>query len=198
MYSFRDLGNKKLQQLVETAWSLFWKYGFTRVSIEEICREARVSKMTFYKHFGNKTELVQFLLKEQSRHSLELYDKIMSGNAPFTEKVRQSIQFKLEQTENLSEAFFNDFHKQNDPELNRILLEQKSENIKAVIRWYLEAQKKGDIRKDIKPEFIVYFLNHLMDMARDEKLLAMYESPQELVMELTNFFFYGLLPADKR
>ena len=71
-------------------------------------------------------------------------------------------------------------------------------NIKVITNWYLKAQKDGDIRKDIKPEFIVYFLNHLMEMAKDEKLLNLYDNPHELIMELTNFFFYGLLPGDSR
>jgi hypothetical protein len=122
----------------------------------------------------------------------------MAEDIPFIEKVKKSVQLKFEQTENLSEAFFNDFHRQNDPELNRILVDQQITNIKAITDMYLKAQKEGDIRKDIKPEFIVYFLNHMMDMAKDDKLLALYDNPRDLVMELTNFFFYGLLPGDNR
>jgi len=57
---------------------------------------------------------------------------------------------------------------------------------------YIEAQKKGDIRKDIKPEFIIYFLNHMYDMIKDEQLIAMYKSPGELATELIKFFFYGI------
>jgi AcrR family transcriptional regulator len=198
MFPFKDFGNKKLQKLVETAWGLFWKFGFTRVSIEEICKEAGVSKMTFYKHFKNKTDLVRFLLLEMSKTSLKMYEDIMSEDIPFIKKVQKSIQLKLEQTENISEAFFNDFHRHNDPELNQILYEQRISNIKAVTGWYIKSQKEGNIRKDIKPEFIVYFLNHMMEMANDEKLTSMYDNPTDLIMELTNFFFYGLLPGDKR
>jgi hypothetical protein len=133
-----------------------------------------------------------------SEQSLKMYDEIMSQDIPFIDKIRQSIQLKLKQTENISDAFFNDFHRQNDPELNRILFEQKTSNIKAVTDMYLKAQKNGDIRKDIKPEFIVYFLNHLMEIVTDEKLMKLYDNPHDLIMELTNFFFYGLLPGDQR
>jgi len=198
MIPFRDFGNKKLQKLIETSWGLFWRFGFTRVSIEEVCKEAGVSKMTFYKHFKNKTDLVRFILMEMSKTSLKMYEDIMSENVPFVEKVQKSIQLKLEQTENLSEAFFNDFHRHNDPELTRIFYEQRMSNIKTVTDWYIKSQKEGNIRKDIKPEFIIYFLNHMMEMVKDEKLLSLYDAPSDLIMELTNFFFYGLLPGDKR
>ena len=198
MQFFRDFKNKKLQQLLETAWDLFWRFGFTRVSIEEICQEAGVSKMTFYKHFKNKTDLVKFIMNEISENSLKMHEDIMSLDIPFIDKIRKSIELKIEQTENISEAFFNDFHRQNDPELNRVLIHQRKSNIETITNWYVKAQKKGDIRRDIKPEFIVYFLNHLMEMVKDEKLLKLYNTPQDLIRELTNFFFYGLLPGDNR
>jgi hypothetical protein len=63
-----------------------------------------------------------------------------------------------------------------------------------IMRDYLDAQQRGDIRADIKPEFILYFLNKIVEMARDEDLERMYSTPQDLIMELTNFFFYGILP----
>ena len=198
MRPFREFENKKLQQLVYKAFDLFWKFGFTRVSIEELCKEAGVSKMTFYKHFKNKTDLVRFILHEMSEYSLKLYEDIMSEDIPFVEKVRKSVQLKLKQTENISEAFFNDFQRQNDPELLKVVQEQRISNIKVVTDWYIKAQKDGDVRKDIKPEFIIYFLNHMMEMVKDDNLVNMYSDPQDLIMELTNFFFYGLLPAETR
>jgi len=198
MRPFREFENKKLQQLVDKAFDLFWKFGFTRVSIEELCKEAGVSKMTFYKHFKNKTDLVRFILHEMSEYSLKLYEDIMSEDIPFVEKVRKSVQLKLKQTENISEAFFNDFQRQNDPELLKVVQEQRISNIKVVTDWYIKAQKDGDVRQDIKPEFIIYFLNHMMEMVKDDNLVNMYSDPQDLIMELTNFFFYGLLPAESR
>ena len=198
MRPFREFENKKLQQLVDKAFDLFWKFGFTRVSIEELCQEAGVSKMTFYKHFKNKTDLVRFILHEMSEYSLKLYEDIMSEDIPFVEKVRKSVQLKLKQTENISEAFFNDFQRQNDPELLKVVQEQRISNIKVVTDWYIKAQKDGDVRTDIKPQFIIYFLNHMMEMVKDDNLVNMYNDPQDLIMELTNFFFYGLLPAESR
>ena len=137
-------------------------------------------------------------MKEMSDYSLKLYDDIMSQDIPFVEKIRKSVELKIEQTESISEAFFRDFHRQNDPELNQVLHEQQLSNLKIVTDWYLKAQKEGDIRKDIKPEFIVYFLNHMIEMVKDDKLVGMYDNPGELIKELTNFYFYGLLPAENR
>ena len=51
--------NKKIQQLVTTAQELFMRHGIRRVTVEEICSEANISKMTFYKYFKNKIELTK-------------------------------------------------------------------------------------------------------------------------------------------
>lgn len=54
-------------------------------------------------------------------------------------------------------------------------------------------QKKGDIRQDINPHFIITMLGQMQEMAVDERVLNMYESPQALTSEIINFFFYGIL-----
>ena len=44
----------KNDQIVKIGKDLFYKYGIKRVSVEEICAKANVSKMTFYKFYNNK------------------------------------------------------------------------------------------------------------------------------------------------
>ena len=53
--------SRKETQIVETAEDLFTNHGIRRVTVEEIWRRAGVSKMTFYKYFANKIELVRHL-----------------------------------------------------------------------------------------------------------------------------------------
>ena len=69
--------NSKKKQIVNTARELFWKHGFRRVSVEELCREANVSKMTFYKHFRNKDELVKFIIDTLTGTAMKKYREIM-------------------------------------------------------------------------------------------------------------------------
>ncbi len=38
--------NPKRELILSTGKDLFWKFGFRRVTIEEICKEAGISKMT--------------------------------------------------------------------------------------------------------------------------------------------------------
>ena len=52
------------QILFSTAKNLFFKFGLRRVSVEEICKKASVSKMTFYRNFNNKEHIAIIILKD--------------------------------------------------------------------------------------------------------------------------------------
>ena len=188
-----EIKNAKQQQIVTTARTLFWKFGIKRVSIGEICREANVSKMTFYKHFTNKIELAKYIIDQMMDEVIVKYREIMELDIPFIEKVIKTIHLKMEYTDNLSQEFYGDILKNTEPELTEYLNIKRQHNLQTIINDYIEAQKQGDVRADIKPQFIIYFLNHLVEMCNDEKLLQLYDSPQDLIMELTNFFFFGIL-----
>ncbi len=189
--------NIKFQQIVNTSRSLFWKYGMNRVTIEEICREAVVSKMTFYKYFANKNELVKYILKKLFDDSWDKYNSIMSQNIPFPEKIKQTIDLKMITADDMSNEFFKDFHKNVDPELKSFLADMTNASMERVKIDYIKAQKEGNIRQDINPDFIIYFSNHMLSkMATDDNLLSLYSKPGDLIYELINFFFYGIMPRN--
>ena len=189
-----EIDNQKLQQIYTTAKSMFMRYGFKRVSIEEICREASVSKMTFYKFFSNKIGLLKFILKKMTSESLAEYQQIMAQDIPYAEKVTQMIQLKMKYTDELSQEFFNDLYKNAEPEILDFWSQKTQEILQLTLQDLKDAQAQGNVRSEIKPEFILYFMNHILEMVKDDKLLQLYESPQALIKELTLFFFYGILP----
>ena len=186
--------NPKRQQILETGKDLFWKFGFTRVSIEEICKEAGVSKMTFYKYFSNKMELVKILVDEILQESMIKYGKIMESVLPYPDKVMGMIELKREQTHTMSSEFFKDYLQSGDPELIAHLHKVSEENLQIFMNDFRKAQDKGEIRKDLKVEFIMAVLNQLMDWVQhDKSLLDLYDTPQDLAVELTRFMFYGIM-----
>ena len=186
--------NPKFQQIVSKARGLFMRFGIHRVSVEEVCREAGVSKMTFYKHFRNKTELVQFILNQIAQQALDRYNGIMDQDVPYSEKVKQIIQMKLDQTEEVTTEFIKDFVNNAEPEIAEWYQRVVQERMMLFLNHLREAQRDGSLRSDVNPEFIVYIMNRMIEMVYDDNLVRLYESPKELTAELMNFLFYGILP----
>jgi len=188
--------NRKQEALLETGKRLFWKYGFKRVTIDEICREADVSKMTFYRHFKNKTELAKTIFEKEVHRGIEKFNSVMDSEIPVPERLKTIITMKMEGTNEISREFIMDFYNSDDTDLKLYVEELTAKSWNEIISTFKVAQKKGWFRKDLKPEFILYLTQHLIPMLTDEKILKYYDTPQDMILEFTNFFTYGISPHD--
>ncbi len=190
--------SKSYVAIIDAAKALFWKYGIGKVTVEEICERADVSKMTFYRKFENKINVAEKVLVQLAEKGISDYHKIMHADIPFTEKIQRIVQMEHDNSENLSEDFIRDVYGADDPVLKNILDEFQKRSSQALHDDLTKAQKKGEIRKDLKIDFVIYMINSLNEKLLDERLTSMYGSTQELAVELTNFVFYGIMPKHKK
>jgi len=189
-----DNSNPKYVQLVEAAHGLFWRYGIKRVSVEEICRAAGVSKMTFYNHFKNKVELALYVLRKVMQTGHEVYRGIMDRDVPFAEKAADFIQMKLDASDDVSREIIEEIMHSPIPEIAEYMQQLSRQNVQLLLADLTKAQQNGEIRQDIKPEFLLYFIHHMIEISTEEQLTGMFSSPQDLTRELLSLFFYGILP----
>ena len=184
----------KYSDIVITARKLFWKYGISRVSIEEICREAKVSKMTFYRFFPNKTELGKTIIDNIMDESIEKYRNLMKQDIPFEEKIRKQLLLKFEGLNEISAEFIKDIFSNQKLGIHTHWQNRTDEFVEEVKNDYAKAQKEGFIRKDLNLDFMFYFSTKSTDLLTDPKFLEIYDSMQDLVMEYANLVFYGIFP----
>ncbi len=187
----------KVDQIYEAAKALFMHHGVRRVPVEEICCKAQVSKMTFYKHFRNKSDLLKYIIRRMVDEAMSQYDEIMEQSIPFREKVKKIVQLKWRQTNDLGQEFFNDIHKEAEPEIKELIAQIAQESYQRIVQDITRAQKAGHIKMEFHPAFLLCMLENLLQAAKNEKLLALYDTPQDLIMELTRFFFYGIFGKDE-
>ncbi len=189
--------SKKLQQITQTAYDLFWRHGIKRVTIEEICRTSGVSKMTFYKYFDNKNDLAISVLDGIFTKAQNSYHDIMAQDAPFSEKVNGIIKLKLEASKDVSTELLHDLWQNPVPEVADYMKKRTQLSLKEFLNDMILAQKKGEIRQDINPHFILYFIGKMQEFAADEKIVNLYETVHDFTSEIINFFFYGILTREK-
>jgi len=189
--------SSKQDLILKAAQTLFWKHGIKRVTIDEICKETPVSKMTFYKFFKNKEVLAKHLLNEVLTGWHDQYREIMNREIPFTTKIKQVIDLEQSASENMGEEFIKDIYQNEFTELQKLIDSARNLYNAEIAKDMIEAQKQGEIRADIKPEFVLYLLEDIGSKVMDEKLSELYGSKQALIMELTNYFFYGIMNGEK-
>jgi len=187
---------KKQESILRTAKELFWKHGFKRVSIEEICEKAKVSKMTFYRFYPNKLELAKAVFDEVIDKAIADFHSLIKEDISASEKMKRMLLMKFEGTNDISKEFLMDFYNNADMEVSSYIKKRTGEIWIGITEDFRKGQQEGWLRKDFKPEMLLIFSQKIMELINDENVLKFYDKPQDLVMEIANFFTYGITPHE--
>ncbi len=181
--------SRKRDQLIQTGEVLFIKHGMRRVTVEDICRQAGVSKPTFYKYFENKAALAQRIVELWIEEALQRIDEIEDAEAPFPEKMKQILAVKQSIAARPGPEFLEDLiHLDID----------LSHALRRVMHFLVECQQKGDIRADIRPEVLMAAFDLLNSMQYDRRIRDLYEDAETLAVDVFKLFHYGALSTDHR
>ena len=185
---------KKKTRIVQAADQLFKKFGIKKVTVEEICQEAGASKMTFYKYFANKIELVKYLWQQMTDDSIQKLDELDRRDIPFTEKIKIMLKMKEEATSQMGNQYIRDYL-EIIPELLSFYNQIFSQVMVKFMDMIRRAQERGEVRKSMRPEFFLAVVRKMMELAKDEQLASIYSDYTEFALEVNNFLYYGIMPA---
>ena len=80
----------KEEQIIEVARELFHKFGFKKVSMDEIAREAGVTKKTIYRYFDSKEALLEYFIQEELQNMKAIVEEVESKNLDFFDTVNEA------------------------------------------------------------------------------------------------------------
>ena len=81
----------KEEQIIETARGLFRKFGFKKVSMDEIARESGVTKKTIYSYFSSKEDLLKYFIIEEIKHMKDIIEEVENTNEDLFDMINQGI-----------------------------------------------------------------------------------------------------------
>jgi AcrR family transcriptional regulator len=179
----------KQTEIVETARDLFYRHGAKRVTVEEICRTASVSKVTFYKYFKNKAALIRHIRDDIIAQAFVQFDSISALDIPYPEKIDRMTRWKVEYFSQMRNEFLREMMA-----LDVVVEEARQRYMKNITG----AQAQGEIRSDLSPAFIWFISEKLNAIARDGSWQEVFSDYSEFQTQMRTLIFYGLLarPAD--
>lgn len=186
--------NIKFNNLLDAAQKLFWKFGYKKVTIEEICRDANVSKMTFYKHFDNKADVAKKVLDAVVDKAIADFTALKNNATSSVELIESMLKMKKEGIHDISKEFLADFYADKDLGLAEYLQLKTGQVMVSMLADFKELQDRGLIRRDLNISFYLYVANKLSTYMDDPYLLSLFANPEDLIMEFTNLFAYGMSP----
>lgn len=77
------------ERLIEAAITLFWKHGYTSVSVDQLCDTAGVKKGSFYHYFAGKEDLALAALEAHWSRRRPVLDATFSPSIPPLERLHR-------------------------------------------------------------------------------------------------------------
>jgi AcrR family transcriptional regulator len=186
------------RKIIEGAKKLFQLYGFTRISMDEIAVNLKISKKTVYKYFKSKDDLI--------------WGVILSIQQPFVGQMQAAIDSDRDFHEILLEIFslFQQLSIQITPPMiqdmramphiwDRIDALRRaaiSENFEKVI---VRGQKNGVIREDLDVKFMTNLWLHVVSsMLTPQTMMDLNMTPKDFFEKLLSFLMTGILTEKAR
>ncbi|NQV29752.1 MAG: TetR/AcrR family transcriptional regulator [Candidatus Marinimicrobia bacterium] len=187
---FKDRPQKE-GDILRTAEKLFMQFGYYRVTVEEICREANVSKVTFYKYFSNKFAVLEDYMSSRLELGMETFNRIRMAEAPLKDKMQAMIAMKEAAVSQFSPVFMHSLMSADTAIVD--LMNRWTEMSMASMReFFADAQSKGEIHPDYSVDFLLHIWMVVGADARSEAMMAMYgDDIVKLSKDFMNFLFYG-------
>ncbi len=153
----------KQVQIITAAEPLFERFGFRKTTVEEICREAGVSKRTYYELFNDKADLLMQMLMYFVARSVTRWVESMTPDMSAIEKLESYIA-GYEEMGKKHPVFHFCLHEPDVKEYTRDFMDhpEAKQMIAALVRVVEEGIRKGELR-EMDPPTIVWIIGGLLD-----------------------------------
>jgi len=88
-------GDAAREAILDAAFVRFSGYGLRRTSMEDIAREARVSRASIYFHFGSKDQVFRALAQRLHDHNLSAMRDAAAAGGPVEARIRGALEARL-------------------------------------------------------------------------------------------------------
>ena len=186
----------KKEKIEHIAKELFLKHGFKKVTIDEICKKAHVSRKTYYTFYENKIALVLFIINEISTDTLEKYKAVISGPGTFAEKMEESLDLKYQFSKTITMEFVADFLDPGAAEILEYWKGMMQESMLLLMNFFKEGQRTGEMNPDLNINYVMWYFQKLSDIIKSPELAVMFSTPEEMVKQVSKSMIYGIMPIN--
>lgn len=188
------------RRILDEARDLFFRYGFSKVTMDEAADKLGMSKKTLYKHFPSKEVLLEAVTAD---HLKECDDEVRTlctrkGVGPL-EKFRGLMDYCAAQYARMSDSLIHDLRR-SAPEIWRQVEESRRKHIFTDFGALLkEGRQKGIFRKDVDDKlFLLIYFEVVQRILHPDTLASLNCKPSQVFDAVVKVLFEGLLTDKAR
>ena len=180
--------------LKQVATELFYQQGWKLTSVAEICRVAGVSRVTFYKYFPTKQDLVKSIFEERKNNIRQEFDRLLATKADLATVSQKILTMQQESMATLySAAVLHDLNHDQDETLQAFFRQMAQEKYHYMHYFFSTLQQRKSIRNDFPVILIDVLIQKMDEMIHSSVLQQHYAGKeQQLFKDVLQLFLHGL------
>jgi hypothetical protein len=139
-------------------------------------------------------ELAMIILDQVFDESISKVRKLHEEHEAPEKTLQKIIHLKSEGSRGISEEFIKDLYSSPEEDLKSYIEEKTRIVMAEIVKVYEFGKEDGWVRKDLNIPFFMLYIQKTFGIFSEDEMLHFFESPQEMIMELTNLFVYGISP----
>ncbi|GAB4053104.1 TetR/AcrR family transcriptional regulator [Spirosoma litoris] len=191
------------ERIIAAAMNLFLRYGYSRVTVDDIVRELAMSKKTVYNHFPNKSAILMACIDSFVRTFRQQAETILGNTElPIREKLNLYLRHIGLSFSHISQEFMQDI-KRSEPEAwERLCTYRRDVVLRHLSALMDEGVAAGYIRNDASRHLAILAYIGAMEQLDDPDFVAQFPSVfvqavptqiQERADQLIKLLLHGLL-----
>lgn len=189
--------NTRKERIISAAIKL-WRetHNVQKVSLLDIAREAGVSQTTVYNNFKTREGLVEEVIKNLLRETMDRQWKIVRSDLPIPAKIQSIISTKTAAMQDVYTDVIDKLSQDSSTRkyLNAMYETEMKPMMNAVID---DGKRQGYIRPDLPNEAVMIYLDMIKDggLANTSRLQTIMDD-NKLLTGLTRLIYYGLFQKE--
>jgi AcrR family transcriptional regulator len=187
-------------RIAEAARKKFLRYGFSRVTTDEIARDLGISKKTLYRHYPTKRLLLEAAIARTEQEIQEGIEALLRDKRlDVLEKAARLLALVGGQISRVERPFLEDLQRK-APEVWKGIAEFRRRVVFPLMgRLIREGVRSGTFRKDLDLRLLVpLYFSVFQNTCTPEVLSQLPCSPAEVFQSLFSLLFQGMLTEEAR
>ena len=169
--TFMNLDKERQKEIIDTCLKEFSLRNYNEVSLSKIIAKLGVAKGSFYRYFESKRDLYEYLIEYAKELNIGLFEKTLQDPGDDILDAWSRFYSQAAKLDNEYPVFGGFGYKVSQERDNVVLgdvaLKSKMKGLKVLRGIFEEQQKKGNIRKDLDVDQMIYSLLQVQEGVMD-------------------------------
>ncbi|WP_139902754.1 TetR/AcrR family transcriptional regulator [Clostridium thermarum] len=197
MNGYEKRTQDKRNQVLEAAFELMSKDGgIENLTIDDVAKNAKVSKTSIFKYFGSKENLINEVFKYFLDKIGNTAREIMSKNMPFEETLIAMTQNKINHIKKINKQFYLDLMdfltRKQDNGLSLLMDQYTKESYSIMLDLFHRGRKEGKVDLKYSDEFLLLYFQSIVEGISSPHI---YERILPYTAQWTELLIKGIAPS---